>query len=131
MRNCPKICDQNVLQLFYRVRCWDTFIVLRNSPKVTTTSIMASLYTPPIRTLCFSFESTDNYSKDLSSKQKFKNLSVSLARRHQKKKKKSCNWFTSIVCKWKKVQCHKLMEDNETVEMKWNEMKWKTFFQRK
>ena len=25
--------------------------------------------------------------------------------------------FTSIVCNWKKVQCHKLMEDNETVDL--------------
>ena len=25
--------------------------------------------------------------------------------------------FTSIVCNWKKVQCHKLVEDNETVDL--------------
>ena len=39
---------------------------------------------PPTRALCFSFESTHNYSKDLSRKQKFINLSVFLARRHKK-----------------------------------------------
>ena len=93
MRNYPKIFDQNASQLFLRVRCWDAFLVLRNSPKVTTTSIMESLYTPLIRTLCFIFESTDNYSKDLSGTQKFKNLSISLARRLQKME--SCNFINN------------------------------------
>ena len=54
---------------------------------------MEFLYTLPIRALCFSFESTDSYSKDLSGKQKFKNLSISLARRHEKME--SCNFINS------------------------------------
>ena len=54
---------------------------------------MESLHTLPIRALCFSFESTDNYSKDLSDKQKFKNLSVFLARRHQKME--CCNFINN------------------------------------
>ena len=88
-----KICDQNISQLLFRVRCWDAFLVLWSSPKVTTTSIMESIYTLLIRALCFSFESTNNYSKDLSRKQKFKNLSVSLVRRHQKME--CCNFINN------------------------------------
>ena len=39
---------------------------------------------PPTRALCFSFEYTHNYSKDISGKKRFKNLLISLARHHQK-----------------------------------------------
>ena len=38
---------------------------------------------PLTRALCFSFESKCNYSKELSRKRQFKNLSFSLARGHQ------------------------------------------------
>ena len=102
LRNYAKICDQNASQLFFRVKCWDAFLVLWNSSKVTTTSIMEFIYTlilsvislePPTTSLCFCFESTHNYSKDLSHKHKFKNLSVSLARRHQKTE--CCNFINT------------------------------------
>ena len=87
------MCDQNASQFFFTVRCWDAFLVLWNSPQVATTTIMESLYTLILsvwnrqledygQVLGFSFESTHNYSKDLSRKQKFQNLLVSLTRRH-------------------------------------------------
>ena len=53
-------------------------------------------------------------------------MPVSLARRHKKKNKNGMlqlyqqiinTVFTSIVCNWKKVQFHKLMEDNEIVDL--------------
>ena len=76
LRKYPTICDKNVSQLLFRVRCWDVFLVLWSLPKVTITSIMESTYTLKIRALRLIFESTHNYSKHLSRKQKFKNLSV-------------------------------------------------------
>ena len=88
-----KDSDGNVWKLFVRVRCWDTFLVLWNLPKAITTCIMESIYTLSTRALCFRFESTNNYSEYLSRKQKFKHLSVSLARRHQKME--CCNFINN------------------------------------
>ena len=88
LRNYPKICDQNFSQLFFRVKCWDAFLVFTQSSNnqhygILIYSHIISLELPT-RAVCFSFESTHNCSKDLSRKQKFKHLSVSLARGHQK-----------------------------------------------
>ena len=78
---------------------------------------------PSTRALCFSFESINNYSKDLSRKQKFKNLSVSLARRYQNIE--CCNFINDqlrpdsnlLFATGEKDQSHKLMEHNETVDL--------------
>ena len=57
-----ELCDQNVSQLFFRVRCLGVFFVLWDSAKVTKTSIVESIYTLILwawnhPALCFSCES--------------------------------------------------------------------------
>ena len=99
---------------------------------LTATSIMEFIYIlilsvinlePPTTALCFSFESTHNYSKDLSREQKIKNLSVSLARRHQKME---CYNFMNnqltpdshlLFATGKKFSVISSWRDNETVDL--------------
>ena len=77
----------------------------------------------PTTALCFSFESTYHYSKDLYCQQKFVDLPVSLARYHQTIE--CCNVINIqlkpdshlLFATGKKAQCNKLMEDNETVDL--------------
>ena len=50
---------------------------------------------PLIRASCFSFESAHNYFKELARKQNFKNLPVSLAKRHNKLE--CCNFINNHI----------------------------------
>ena len=50
---------------------------------------------PPVRASCFSFESAHNYFKELARKQNFKNLPLSLAKRHQKLE--CCNFINNHI----------------------------------
>ena len=80
-----KICDQSSSQLFFRVRCWDVFFVLRNLSQLTTASTTESIYTFILSVwnclleLCISASNLHT----ICLKQKFINLLVSWARPNQ------------------------------------------------
>ena len=108
------------------------FLVLWLSSKITTTSIMEFKYSLilsvislelPTTSLCFSFESTHNYSKIYLANKNLKIcqfLQLDATKKWNAATLSTLNFntgFTSILCNWKKVQCLKLVEDHETVDI--------------
>ena len=121
-----KICDQISSQLFFRVRCWDAFFVLWNSPKVARTSTMESIHTfilsvwNRLLELCVSASNLHTiflkiYPANRNEFVSFFSYATPKNGMLQLYQQSINTGFTSIVCNWKKVQCNKLMEGNETI----------------
>ena len=76
-----KTRDQNIWQLFIKVRYWNVPLALWNSAKYTTINIMESIYTLILSVFncqleCLVSESEHNCCKKLAHKQKMKILEL-------------------------------------------------------